>query len=185
MLLLTLRGTPTIYYGEEIGMTNVDIPRERQQDPAGLRQPGQERDLCRTPMQWSDEPHAGFAPPETEELWLPLDENWQEVNVEAQLDDPNSLLSLYHRLLAVRKENPALQVGSYQPVDDVPAACFVYRRRGAGQSLMVALNFTGAPQLVPLDQEGTVLLSTHLDREGEDLQNELELRPNEGVIITV
>jgi glycosidase len=185
MLLLTLRGTPTIYYGEEIGMTNVDIPRERQQDPAGLRQPGQERDLCRTPMQWSDEPHAGFAPPETEQLWLPLGENWREVNVAAQLDDPNSLLSLYRRLLAVRKENPALQVGRYQPVDDVPAACFVYRRRGAGQSLMVALNFTGDSQLVPLQQEGTILLSTHLDREGEGLQNELELRPNEGVIIIV
>ncbi len=185
MLLLTLRGTPTIYYGEEIGMTNVDIPPELQQDPAGLRQPGQERDLCRTPMQWSHEPHAGFAPPEKEELWLPLAEDWQEVNVEAQLDDPNSLLSLYRRLLAVRKGNPALQIGSYQPVDGVPETCYVYWRRGAGQSLLVALNFAGDPHLVPWPHDGNILLSTHLGREGEGLQNALELRPHEGVIITV
>nr|MBC8496435.1 DUF3459 domain-containing protein [Chloroflexota bacterium] len=183
MLLLTLRGTPTIYYGEEIGMTNVDIPRQMQKDPAGLRQPGQERDLCRTPMQWSANPNAGFAPEGTRELWLPLADDWRNTNVEAQINDPAAMLNFYRGLLAMRKEFSALHQGNYTPLDGMPESCFVYLRQGAGQSLTVALNFTGVPQRLSMDGDGIILLSTHLDREGAVNLQSLNLRENEGVII--
>ena len=111
MLLLTLRGTPTLYYGDEIGMTDVPVPPEQQQDPWGLNQPGFTRDPCRTPMQWISGPNAGFSAPETPELWLPLASDYQEVNVERQLEDPSSILSLHRCLLAYRKATPALKWG--------------------------------------------------------------------------
>jgi len=185
ILLLTLRGTPTVYYGEEIGMTNVDIPRELQKDPAGLRQPGQgqERDLCRTPMQWSADPNAGFAPEETRELWLPLADDWCNINVDAQLDDSHSMLTFYRKLLAIRREKPALSQGNYTPLDGMPEGCFVYQREEAGQSIIVALNFTGVQKRLPLEGEGQVILSTHLDRSGSENLQSLHLRENEGLII--
>jgi len=183
MLLLTLRGTPTIYYGEEIAMLDVDIPIEEQLDPFGLRVPGWGRDRCRTPMQWSSEPQAGFAPQGGEKFWLPLGENWQQINVQRQMDDAKSSLSLYRQLLALRKANPALQIGSYQALDNTPEGSFVYQRLGAGQILTVALNFTGSPLKLNLNSSGQILLSTHLDREGLEDLSTLPLRENEGVII--
>lgn len=184
MLLLTLRGTPTIYYGEEIGMQNGKIPPHRQLDPAGLRQPGQGRDMCRTPMQWHDQqPHGGFSPPSTEELWLPIGE-YQKINVASQLDDPTSLLALYRSLLAIRKRSPCLQVGSYHPLPDPPQGCFLYRRIYAGEQTLVALNFSGEERQVkrPHPAFTQVLLSTHMDRKGK-LTSGLTLRPAEGLIL--
>lgn len=183
MLLLTLRGTPTIYYGEEIGMTDVDIPIQDQLDPFGLNVQGWGRDRCRTPMQWSLDPNAGFASEEVIKLWLPLSDDWQEVNVGTQTDDPVSSLNLYRHLLTIRKELPALQWGSYIPLDGMPEGCFVYQRQGAGKSILVALNFKGVPQHVSLQGEGQVLLSTHLDRAGIESLQSLNLRENEGLII--
>ena len=89
LILLTLRGTPTLYYGDEIGMQDVPIPPEKEQDPFGLRVPGLGlgRDPARTPMQWDDSPNAGFSS-EGVETWLPLAEDFRIVNVEAQIDDP-------------------------------------------------------------------------------------------------
>ncbi len=77
MLLLTLRGTPTLYYGDEIGMPEASIPPEQQQDPWGIRVPGLGRDGCRTPMQWDDQPQAGFSPVETSLPWLPINDNYR------------------------------------------------------------------------------------------------------------
>ncbi len=183
MLLLTLRGTPTIYYGDEIGMTDVDVPPDQQLDPFGLNVPGLGRDGCRTPMQWSQEPNAGFAPKEVSQLWLPLADDWGQTNVQNQLDDLTSMLSLYRQLLAIRKAHPALQWGSYTAVDGVPEGCYVYQRQGAGQTLFVVLNFTGGPQRLSLQGDGLILLSTHLDRTGPENLRALDLRANEGVII--
>ncbi|MEA3351822.1 MAG: alpha-amylase family glycosyl hydrolase [Chloroflexota bacterium] len=185
MLLLTLRGTPTIYYGDEIGMVDVDISPERQLDPFGLRVPGWGRDRCRTPMQWAAEPQAGFAPEETNDLWLPLADDWPEANVQAQLNDPASMLTFYRQLLSIRKANPALQWGHYQPVDAGVEACFVYRRWEAGQSIIVALNFTGDSQRIPLSGNGKILLSTYLDRDGAINLKDLNLRPNEGMVFEI
>ncbi len=183
MLLLTLRGTPTIYYGEEIGMTDVEIPVEDQLDPFGLRVPGWGRDRCRTPMQWSLDPNAGFASEDVSKLWLPLGEDWREINVDSQISDPASMINFYRQLLAMRKENQALHQGNYTPLDDMPEGCFVYQRQEAGQTLIVALNFTGAPQRLSLQGKGHIILSTHVDREGSENLQSLNLRENEGIII--
>jgi len=188
MLLLTLRGTPTLYYGEEIGMTDVPIPRHEMKDPAGLRQEGQGRDPCRTPMQWSAAANAGFSPPETQRTWLPLAEDFRQVNVEAQLDQPTSLLNLYRRLLFLRRETLALQVGAYRPVEAAPDSCYVYLRSlEGGPGCLIALNFSSAPQRLQLDGlgGGVVLVSTRLDRSERVDLADLLLRPDEGLIVAL
>lgn len=188
VLLLTLRGTPTIYYGDEIGMTNVHIRTERMQDPWGLHLPGLERDGCRTPMQWNGGSTAGFSSAKPEQLWLPLGNDYREVNVAQQLQYPDSILNLYWRLLALRKSSIALQVGSYRSVSDVPEDCFVYIREHENESLLVALNFASRRQRVllpPRVQQGRILLSSHLDRRDEVARAELTLRGNEAVVVTI
>jgi alpha-glucosidase len=185
MLLLTLRGTPTLYYGDEIGMADVFIPPEEQLDPFGLRVPGWGRDRCRTPMQWSAAPNAGFSAPGTPRLWLPLAANYQEVNVERQLSDPTAMLNLYQSLLAYRKATPALQWGSYQAIDGVAEDCYVFLRQANSQRVLVALNFSAREQRVTLPDlvSGTVILSTYLDCQGTLSLGDLRLRRNEGVIV--
>ena len=116
MLLLTLRGTPTLYYGDELGMQDVPIPPERAQDPWGKRVGlGLGRDPARTPMQWDAGPSAGFCPADAEP-WLPLAPDYRQVNVAAQHADPRSTLALTRRLLALRRASPALALGSYRPL---------------------------------------------------------------------
>ena len=142
MLLLTLRGTPTSYYGDELGMENVPIPPEKVQDPPAVNQPEIAhlvgRDPERTPMQWDDSPNAGFSAPEVKDLWLPLAPNYKDVNVESELKDPRSTLNFYRNLLACRKASPALLWGDYGPVElDSPEAkahCFVFTRRAEAEN---------------------------------------------------
>jgi alpha-glucosidase len=182
MLLLTLRGTPTLYYGDEIGMTDVEILPEQEQDPWGKHVPGLGlgRDPERTPMQWDAGPNAGFS---TAEPWLPVALDYQQINVERQLADPTSNLSLCRHLLAYRKATPALQWGSYQTVDGVPEACYVFVRQADDQRVLIGLNFSAQGQRVPLPQygKGKVVLSTHLDRQETVNLSKLLLRGNEGV----
>ena len=186
MLLLTLRGTPTLYYGDEIGMMDVPIPARLRQDPYGQRVPGMDRDPCRTPMQWQDAPYAGCMPPETPDPWLPLADDYHSVNIQDELADSSSMLNLYRRLLAYRKSHPVLQRGDYQPVDPPPTNCFVYLRHIEGlDRLLVALNFSSDDVHLNLPQygPGNLVISTHLDRtESVDLSN-LLLRGDEGVVI--
>jgi len=185
MLLLTLRGTPTLYYGDEIGMTDVAIPLERQRDPWGLRVPGLSRDPSRTPLQWSAAANAGFSGPDTPELWLPVAPNYQEINVERQLADATSILNLYRRLLAYRRAKPVLQWGEYQALEGMPESCYVFVRQSAAERVLVALNFSAQEQRVSLPalDIGTVVISTNLDREGSVSLAKLVLRGNEGVIV--
>ena len=134
MLLLTLRGTPTLYYGDELGMRDVPVPAEAAQDPFEGR-----RDPVRTPMRWDDGPNAGFCPPGVVP-WLPVGGDLARVNVAAQRADPRSLLALYRRLLALRRERDDLALGGYEPVAAADGV-LAYRRDG----LLVALNLgTGA-----------------------------------------
>jgi glycosidase len=190
MLLLTLRGTPTLYYGDEIGMTEVPVPPDRRQDPwriEGSMEMG--RDPCRTPMQWRAAPNAGFSPPGNTELWLPLADDFEVVNVERQLEDSKSILSLYRQLLAYRKARPALQWGCYRALDDasneVPEACYAFLRETEEEQVLVALNFSDQEQrlVLPSVEEAVVVLSTHLDRSGTVDPRSLSLRGNEGLII--
>src|SRR5215216_5012638 len=147
MLLLTLRGTPTCYYGDELGMENVLIPLDKVQDPPAVNQPEIAhivgRDPERTPMQWDDSVNAGFAAHDVADLWLPLAPDYKEKNVARELEDPRSFLNYYRTLLATRKDSPALVVGDYRSLEVNPAeakeTCFVYERQADAQRLIVAL----------------------------------------------
>jgi len=185
MLLLTLRGSPTLYYGDELGMVDADIQPDRQQDPAANREGGEGRDGCRSPMQWNDSRHAGFTAPDRSAAWLPLNDDYQTHNVAGELTDPTSMLSLYRRLLALRKMTPALYQGNYESIDGVPNGCFAYQRRENSQQMTVLLNLTSSSLQVKLSGFGTgvVAVSTHLDRSGHVSLTDLELRADEGVII--
>src|SRR6266540_3995986 len=109
MLLLTLRGTPTIYYGDEIGMQQVAVPPDRIRDPIENTLPGLGRDGCRTPMQWDGTANAGFSPAEP---WLPLSSTFREINLAGERDDDTSLYQLVRRLIRLRRSSPALLSGS-------------------------------------------------------------------------
>jgi alpha-glucosidase len=115
ILLLTLRGTPTLYYGDEIGMKQVAIPPEAVRDPFEKNVPGIGigRDGCRTPMQWDSSDFAGFS---SSKPWLPLADNFREENVATSRDDLHSLYWLYRRLIDLRRNHIALREGSYRPL---------------------------------------------------------------------
>ena len=178
MLLLTLRGTPTVYQGEEIGMHNVDIPPEAIQDPVAHRLPslGLGRDPERTPMQWGASEFAGFS---TVRPWLPLADDFATENVEAEEADPKSMLSLYRRLIELRRGTPALSVGSYRQVH-VDDDLFIYSREFGERRVLVALNFSHSVRPVPPGVADGLrpLLSTHLDEAKPGV-----LRADEGVLL--
>lgn len=184
MLLLTLRGTPTLYYGDEIGMRQVAIAPNQVRDPFEKNVPGigVGRDGCRTPMQWSARPHAGFS---MAEPWLPLADDFARENVFNLDRDPGSILSLYKALIALRKRLPQLATGAYQPVA-AQGDVLLYRREGDGGAVIIALNLGAEPASIASSSIGfgrEVLLSTFLDRQGETVEGTLDLRGNEGVII--
>jgi len=171
-MLLTLRGTPFLYYGEEIGMRETAIPRRELMDPVGKRYWPfyRGRDGCRTPMQWDATAHAGFSPARP---WLRVNEDYARRNVAAQRDDPRSLLSFYRQLIWLRKATPALTRGSYEPFQESARESLAFLRRTAEQTVLVVLNFTGRPiRLVPdrpwPARRWRVLLSTG-GRNGEEL----------------
>ena len=174
VMLLTLRGTPFIYYGEEIGMTDVPIPPARVVDIDG-------RDPERTPMQWDGSANAGFT---TGDPWLPLAADHGKRNVAAQRDDPASLFSLYRRLGWLRKSSPALRRGTYATIR-APRGVFAFAREADGERVLVALNFTKSLRLVSLGSgDARVALSTDHERDGEPVTLErIELRGDEGLVV--
>ena len=183
MLLLTLRGTPTLYYGEEIGMVNVDIAPDRAQDPVERRLPGLGlgRDPERTPMQWSARENAGFS---IAQPWLPLAPDYREANVDRQRDDPRSMLALYRQLIALRRGEPALAIGRLEGLaSEGDVLRYVRRARGDEPAFLVALNLGSRAQQIGFAGEGELALSTHLDRQGERVARALALRGDEGVVV--
>lgn len=184
MLLLSLPGTPTIYYGDEIGMTSVEIPREEIQDPRELLVPYRDlgRDPSRTPMQWNAEPSAGFS---AGEPWLPVGDSSEQLNVNIQSEQPASLLNLYRRLIELRRKLSALSGGGLRLLR-TEDTLLVYERSNAGQRLLVALNFGDQPQHVELElaeSGGRIMLSTGMGRVDELLGNSFDLGPAEGLLI--
>ncbi|MEM9876441.1 MAG: alpha-amylase family glycosyl hydrolase [Myxococcota bacterium] len=161
MLLLTLRGTPTLYYGDELGMRDVPVPLDQQRDPWGKRVPGLDlsRDPCRTPMRWDASPGAGFTAGPPEQTWLPLGDDIEAVNVAHQRDDPASMLSLYRKLLDVRKSEPALRIGSLEWLD-VGDDLLAYRRQHHSRSVMVIMNFSAEPRTVAFAPDVSVVATT-------------------------
>ena len=181
MLLLTLRGTPTIYQGEEIGMADTPIPPHRVQDPYEQNLPGLGlgRDPVRTPMPWSFEPHGGFT---RGRPWLPLGAEAQARNVAAQADDPRSMLSLYRALIRLRRASDALSTGDVRLLCATGAA-LAYERRLGDERLIVALNMTSRATSLRVGPPACeALLSTRLDDPGA-FGEAIALRPDEGLVL--
>ena len=184
MLLLTLRGTPTLYYGDELGLSDVGVPADRVQDPRELREPGLGlgRDPVRTPMPWDGSENAGFT---TARPWLPLNADWPTRNSARMAEEPQSILTLYRRLLAMRRTYPALSIGSFALLD-AAGDVLAYERRHGAERLIVALNLgtrTQHLQLPDWASDGRPLLSTLADPAPPG-HGALLLRVNEGVILT-
>jgi alpha-glucosidase len=184
MLLLTLRGTPTIYYGDEIGMRDVPIPQDEIVDPQGLNMPDRNvsRDPARTPMQWNADEYGGFS---GNKPWLRLPYSFRRVNVELQKQDPDSMLSFYHSLISLRKRQPAFQTGKYTPVySDKQLVAFI--RENETDRFLVVLNLSHRPgYLRPKNEtfEGEIIISTETERIGLRIENNLLLSGDEGLIV--
>jgi alpha-glucosidase len=138
VLLLTLRGAPFVYYGEELALADADIAPDRVVDPGG-------RDACRSPLPWNAAPDHGWPGPG--EPWLPWAPEPDTRNVEVQGADPGSTLNLYRRLTAARRASPALHGGSVALLDP-PAGVLAYERRAGADRRIVLINFTSSPAQV-------------------------------------
>jgi alpha-glucosidase len=175
MLLLTLRGTPTLYQGDELAIGQVPIPPDKVRDPREYRQPGigLGRDPSRTPMAWDTSPSAGFS---SAEPWLPLHPDWPTRNVATQDANPGSMLALTRALLRLRRAEPALSAGDYAPLA-YHGSLLAYERRCGNSRLLVALNLGEQPVPLPEAARGGERLLSTLSGEAA------HLRGNEGLIV--
>ena len=186
MLLLTLRGTPTLYYGDELGMKDGVIAPDQVQDPAEKNQPGigMGRDPERTPMLWDNSANAGFT---TGKPWLPINPEFTNYTVETESKDKGSVLSLYRKLLELRCDHAALHSGDVygvKPEDDSNQQVLGYRRTDGIERIQVLLNLSGEPQEAPCPP-GRVMLSTRAGRDAESIRGNVKLQPHEGVVIVL
>jgi alpha-glucosidase len=169
LVLLALRGTPVLYYGDELGMGQADVPAGRTRDPAG-------RDGARTPMPWSGEAGAGFTRPEVTP-WLPVSSP-EALNVAAQRDDPDSTLAFCRRAIAFRRELAELSRGAYASLP-APRGVWAWRR---GASVTVAVNLSDDSVRID-DMDGVIRLATRREREGERTDGGISLGAWEGVLL--
>ena len=185
MLLLTLRGTPTLYQGEELGLGNVPVPPEREQDPFGKRMPGtgQGRDPVRTPMPWDGSANCGFT---TGEPWLPLGDGRERLSVAAEEADPGSMLHLTRALLDLRAREAALHQGAWAPLA-IEGDALAYVRSDAERQIAIVLNLESEPRTVglPASMAGRFALSTLPGRADRPVAGRLDLQADEGVVIMV
>jgi len=183
MLLLTLRGTPILYYGDELGLEDMRIPQDRIRDPFGLNMPGmgQGRDPQRCPMPWDETEKAGFT---AGEPWLPVGTDKPGQSVEAQRGDRGSMLSLTRELLRLRRREAALSRGDWSRVK-VEGEVLAYARSFGKMRFVIVLNLEARPKSVrfPAPAIGRIALSTHGHRKAERVRQCLELAANEGVVI--
>jgi alpha-glucosidase len=182
MLLMTIRGTPFLFAGDEIGSEQVPIPAEQVRDPFEKLVKGFDlgRDPERAPLRWDDTEAGGFT---TGEPWLPLSGD-RARNIEAQQRDGKSLLNLYRELIALRRREPCLLHGEYRPrraQNDV----FSFERRLGETEILVGLNLSGEPRLFEWQGNGLIMLSSGLDRGPGKVDGPIHLKPNEGVIVKV
>jgi alpha-glucosidase len=182
VLLLTLRGTPTMYYGDELGMPDARIAPGDVQDPAEKNQPGigQGRDPERSPMLWENRENAGFCPPGIK-TWLPLVWDWPNFTVETERHDERSMLALYRRLLALRRALPVLHSGAIGAVQGQNGV-LQYTRLDGNKRVQVLLNLTAQPRSAKAGP-GSVLLSTYLDQTGRHVCGGFVLRPHEALVV--
>ncbi len=175
MLLLTLGGVATLYYGDELGMTDVLVPQEQRQDlmAQGYLDNEEGRDPARTPMQWHNGANSGFTV-KGSKPWLPLADNYQTVNVDMQKGDPTSTLEFYRSLIALRQRLPALQCGSFVMVEDAPENALIYLRQYNEQRLLIVINFADTEFALDLSRlaQGVVLQLSSLFTAMEDINIE-------------
>jgi alpha-glucosidase len=174
LLLLTLRGTPFLYYGDEIGLEDVEVAREHALDTPHVDNPKENRDRCRTPMPWTSEPGGGFTAGPT--TWLPFGD--QSRNVADQKRDSTSTLHLTRDLIDLRRQRADLRTGNYTTLD-APAGAWAYRR---GERHAAALNLSQEPVRVE-GLAGVILVGTDRARDGEHLSGTLALGPSEAAVI--
>ncbi|WP_404710714.1 alpha-amylase family glycosyl hydrolase [Sphingomonas sp. MMS24-J13] len=185
MLLLTLRGTPTLYYGDELGIGPVEIPPAKVQDPRELREPGLGfgRDPVRTPMPWDTSANAGFT---TGEPWLPLNSDWPTRNVAVEREDAGSMLALYRELLRLRRAHEVLSIGDVRLIE-AEGDVLAYERVNSNERVAIVLNLGGEMQRMPaLDGTFQPLFSTlrHPREGGDPYSPTLKvIGPNEGLIL--
>jgi alpha-glucosidase len=185
VLLLTLRGTPTMYYGDEIGMRDVPIPPDEVQDPQGLNMPDKNlsRDPCRTPMQWNAHENAGFSDAKP---WLRIDKNYHKVNAEREKHDPYSLLNLYRKLLTLRNKEAALSAGDYRLLHADNQTIAYIRQLNGHDSFAIMLNLSHRPAylkkgIVPIN--GVIEVSSSPELEGLRIQDPINLSGDEAIVI--
>jgi len=187
MLLLTLRGMPFIYYGEEIGMEDVTIEKKDIRDGFALTSllPGVSRDPARTPMQWNTEKNAGFS---TYTPWLPVASNYEEMNIEVEEKNPQSMLSLYKSLIHYRNNSRILQEGSYQSIETGSPDIFGYIRtlRGEKKRILVLLNFKDGEIKISIPHLGKIIFSTTGDVARNTIfSKETTMCPYEGIVVEI
>lgn len=169
VLLLTLRGTPFLYAGEELGLEDATVPEDRRVDPGG-------RDGCRAPIPWAARPPHGWAGTEP---WLPWPPDPAHRNVESEASDPDSVLHLYRRLLAERRRSTALHLGSWAPLDTDPGVLGFERTAPDGDRRVVLVNFTSTER--PAAATGAVVVSS--DGHAEGLPFVGSLAPDQAVVV--
>lgn len=185
MLLLSLRGTPTLYYGDEIGMSDVPIPFDEVQDPQGINMPEKNlsRDPARTPMQWDESTNAGFT---SGKPWLRIDKAYSRINVAAEKANPFSNLSFVKRLIQLRQQEPSLNAGSYTTIFSNQQMLAYLREKEGHSKFLVLLNLSHRPCYFKQDKihvNGTIVLATVPELEGSKVNERISLSGDEGIII--
>jgi alpha-glucosidase len=170
VLLLTLRGTPFLYEGEELGLLDADVPPARAVDPGG-------RDGPRAPIPWDPSPGHGW---ENAEPWLPFPPEVQTRNVESERADRGSILHLYRRLLTARRASPALRLGSWTPLD-APNGVLAYERVLGDDRRVVLVNFTAKQCAVEV--AGTWRVEVASDSKGEGDAYSGKVGPDQGLVL--
>jgi len=184
LLLMTLRGTPFVYYGEEIGMKNARIPKHKIQDPLGKKfwPFFKGRDRARTPMQWNEEKSGGFS---LVEPWLPLNDDFKEKNVENEMINQESLLNLYRNLIKLRKQYIALNAGDWIPDCPGKNGIISFYRKNGDEKLLIVLNFTSRSKTFnkALHQKDKIIFSTVYNTNASRFGDLIYLQPYEGIVL--
>jgi alpha-glucosidase len=189
VVLLTIRGTPFMYYGEEIGLRDVTVPDDEIIDPPARRalvDPDFEwwnRDGCRSPMPWTGDPGHGFT---TGRPWLRFGDDAATRNVAAQQDEPGSVLATYRRVIALRRSSEALRSGTLRVVETGTSDVLSWTREVAGERILVVVNFADAPRETRVGFDGPAyraLTGSHLDPASPTPTGNLSLRPLEAVVL--
>ncbi len=184
LLQLTLRGIPFIYYGEELGMKNVNVPEEKAKDPMAVNMKGFDfgRDPERTPMQWDSSEFGGFSDAEP---WLPLEKEFKERNVATEEADKTSFLTLYKSIIHLRKTRKSLTGGIHVPLDFHNPNVLGFIRQEDDEKTLVIANFSEDEHSIELPHgHWKTVLSTNLDVVQRKEKDHITLRSSEGVIMT-